>query len=283
MALSTYGLLDTAAVSSMINSRIAAKLELQRVPESVSLNTVTHTNHDCELSQGKFHITSTSEEGPDLPVNHALDIGDLNVSNRYCPSQVDLSEWPHLRDVELPNHPVDVNEISALIGQDVPQAHIIFDYRWGNDPQNEPYATKTPFGWCVAGPVNKREDRSKPVALSVFEFAFEESQSVVDLHEQVEKFWACESHGFIDSADSTKSIEDKRALGILGSTTKVKGGRYEVALLWRNEDPILPNNRPQAEMRLQQLKKRFLRDLTFASQYEAVMNDYIEKGYDIIH
>ena len=281
MALSTYGLLDTAAVSSMISSRIVAKLELQRVPERVSLNTVTHKNHDCELSQVKFHISSTSEEGLDLPVNHALEIEDLNVSNHYCPNQVDLSEWSHLRGVELPKHPVDVSEVSVLIGQDVPQAHIIFDYRWGNDPQNEPYATKTPFGWCVAGPINKREDRSKPAALSVFEFAFEENQSVVDLHKQVEKFWACESHGFTDSAESTKSIEDKRALEILGSTTKVTGGRYEVGLLWRSEDPILPNNRSQAEMRLQQLKKRFLRDPTFASQYEAVMNDYIEKGYAV--
>ena len=261
----------------MISSRITAKLELQ----GVSLNTVTHTNQDCELSQVKFHITSTNEEGPDLPVTHALEIEDLNVSNRNCPNQVDLSEWPHLRDVELPNHPVDVSEVSVLIGQDVPQAHIIFDYRWGSDPQNEPYATKTPFRWCFAGPINKREDRSKPVDLSVFEFAFEESQSVVDLHEQVEKFWACESQGFIDTPDSTKSIEDKRALEILSSTTKVEGGRYEVGLLWRNEDPILPNNRPQAEMRLQQLKKRFLCDPTFASQYEAVMNDYIEKGYAV--
>ena len=198
LALSTYGLLDTAAVSSMISSRIVAKLELQRVPERVSPNTVTHKNHDCELSQVKFHISSTSEEGLDLPVNHALEIEDLNVSNHYCPSQVDLSEWSHLRDVELPKHAVDVSEVSVLIGQDVPQAHIIFDYRWGNDPQNEPYATKTPFGWCVAGPINKREDRSKPAALSVFEFAFEENQSVVDLHEQIEKFWACESHRFID-------------------------------------------------------------------------------------
>ena len=40
LALSTYGFLDTAAVSSMINPRIAAKWKLQRVPDRVSLNTV---------------------------------------------------------------------------------------------------------------------------------------------------------------------------------------------------------------------------------------------------
>ena len=59
------------------------------------------------------------------PFNHALEIEDSNVSNRYCPSQVDLFEWPHLKDVELLNHPVDASEVSVLIGQDVPPAHII--------------------------------------------------------------------------------------------------------------------------------------------------------------
>ena len=51
--------------------------------------------------------------------------------------------------------------------------------------------------------------------------------------------------------------------------------------MWRNEDPIVPNNRPQAEKRLQQLKKRFLPDSTFGSQFEVVMNDHIEKEYAV--
>ena len=40
LAPSTYGFLDTAAVSAMINPRIAAKWKLQGVPDRVSLNTV---------------------------------------------------------------------------------------------------------------------------------------------------------------------------------------------------------------------------------------------------
>ena len=61
----------------------------------------------------------------------------------------------------------------------------------------------------------------------------------------------------------------------MSSATKVEGRIYEAGFLWRNEYPVLPNNR------LQQLKKRFLRDPTFGRQYEAVMNDYIEKGYAV--
>ena len=48
LALSTYGFLDTAAVSSMINPRIAAKWKLQGVPDRVSLNTV-HFSYDSRL------------------------------------------------------------------------------------------------------------------------------------------------------------------------------------------------------------------------------------------
>lgn len=51
--------------------------------------------------------------------------------------------------------------------------------------------------------------------------------------------------------------------------------------MWRNDNPELPNNRAQAEKRLQQLKLRFQRSPEFAAQYKTVMNDYIDKGYAV--
>ena len=139
---------------------------------------------------------------------------------------------------------------------------------------------KTPVGWCVAGSTNRKEDEKKPVALSVFEFDWAEDKRDLKLHEQVEKFWALESHGF-RSDGTSNSLEDERALEILKRTTKLKDGRYEVGLLWRNDNPELPNNRVQAEKRLQQLKRRFQRSPEFAAQYKTVMDDYIDKGYAV--
>ena len=66
------------------------------------------------------------------------------------------------------NVPVDVNEVSVLVDEDVPQAHAALDHCWGDNPINQPYALKIPFGRCVAGPTNKQKDDSKPLALSVF-------------------------------------------------------------------------------------------------------------------
>ena len=114
--LTTYGMLDSAAVSSMITSNIADKLQLQGVPEKVSINTVTQRDQNLELCKVKFQISSASQGSPSFPVYHALSVKSLNVSDRYCPSQLDLSPWPHLSGLQLPNT-VDVNEVAVLIGQ----------------------------------------------------------------------------------------------------------------------------------------------------------------------
>ena len=139
---------------------------------------------------------------------------------------------------------------------------------------------KTPFGWCVAGPTNGKEDENKPVALSVFEFDWAEDMRDMKLHKQVERFWALESQGF-RSDGTSNSFEDERALEILKRTTKLKDGRYEVGLLWRNDNPELPSNRVQAKKWLQRLKRRFQRSHEFAAQCKTVMNDYIDKGYAV--
>ena len=98
----------------------------------------------------------------------------------------------------------------------------------------------------------------------------------MQLHQQVEKCWASESYGFGNDGDSANSVEDNRALEILERTTRLKNGRYEVGLLWRDDDCHLPHNRLLAKKK--QLKKRFDRDPEFGEQYRAVMNDYVVKG-----
>ena len=114
--VTTYGLLDTAAVSSMITSQLAEKLKLQGTPEKVSINTVTQKNHDCELAKVSFMVRPADQDGPCFPVCHALTVESLNVSDRYCPDKLDLSEWSHLKDLEFPNVPVELNEVSEVLG-----------------------------------------------------------------------------------------------------------------------------------------------------------------------
>ena len=76
--LTTYGMLDSAAVSSMITSNIADKLQLQGVPEKVSINTVTQRGQNLELCKVKLQISSASQGGA-FPVYHALTVIGANM------------------------------------------------------------------------------------------------------------------------------------------------------------------------------------------------------------
>jgi len=141
-AVTTYALLDSAAVTTMITSQLSHKLNLQGTPEKTNINTVVQSNHECILPSVSFDITPTTQEGLYFKVHRALVVENLNVPEQYCPNNLKLSYWPHLEDLDIDNVDVDLKEVSILVGQDVPQAHIVLDYCWGDDPPNQPYGMK---------------------------------------------------------------------------------------------------------------------------------------------
>ena len=116
-----------------------------------------------------------------------------------------------------------------------------------------------------------------------------------NLHDQVETFWKIEGFrtkntlrtrmdGEADHRhqDLILSTEDMRAVDILEKTTKLTAAdHYKTGLLWRREDVQLQNNRREAEIRLQNLRRKFHRDYSLQEKYCATMEDYmyIAKGY----
>ena len=56
------------------------------------------------------------------------------------------------------------------------------------------------------------------------------------------------------------SLEDRRAKAIMDYSVKLVGGHYEIVLPRKYDNPSLPNNRLQAEQRLQLLKRRLKQD-----------------------
>ena len=67
-----------------------------------------------------------------------------------------------------------------------------------------------------------------------------------------------ESLGVVKLADPVRSIEDKRALAVMEQTTKKLEGEdaYVSGLLWREEDPSLPNSNDMTVWRLELLENK---------------------------
>ena len=90
-----------------------------------------------------------------------------------------------------------------------------------------------------------------------------------------------ETLGVVKLANPTRSIEDKRALSLMERTTvKIDGeDAFVSGLLWREEDPHLPNNFNMAKQRLKSLEKKFENNPEIRERYAKSIQDDVQKGY----
>ncbi len=77
----------------------------------------------------------------------------------------------------------------------------------------------------------------------------------------------------------TRSKEDQRAIKILEETCKKGTERYEVGLLWSEDDSNLPNNFGVASAQLRSLEKRLSTQKELNEKYQKTLEVDLEKGY----
>ena len=84
---------------------------------------------------------------------------------------------------------------------------------------------------------------------------------------------------YTDESDLAHSVDDVRALSKMKSSTKMIDGHYEVALPWKNDKPLLPNNRKLASKRLECLKRKLEKDSELFEKYKDKIDEYLNLGY----
>ena len=162
-----------------------------------------------------------------------------------------------------------------------------------------PYAFRTILGWCVVGPVQKEVDLERNLSchrVSVIEigsnkianhhFVIEKSVEDMGIKQMLQKI---DLHEFTEprlkddkSLSEFKngiSAEDKRFLKVMKENTVLVNGHYQIPLPLKDLDVKFPNNKKQAEKRLEGLQKRFKRDQKFFQQYKQFMEDTIGNGF----
>ena len=93
----------------------------------------------------------------------------------------------------------------------------------------------------------------------------------------MKQFWQIDFYGAVPESQLIFPNE-KRSLELLEKTTKFVNGHFQVGLLWKNDFPILQNNRELAIQRFKSLEKRFSKNPEFFNMYKSQINDYITSG-----
>ena len=253
--ISTLAIVDSGSNITLVKRDLVDKLGIQSSPSPFTVNTLSGpSTHDKQVL---CKFTLLGDDRRERVEVEALTVPSIPIKNN---SQVNLANWPHLKDLDL----AQVNgPIELIIGTDCPELFWSLEERRGG--RKEPLARRTLLGWIVFGPSS-----SSQVTVNM-------AQSD-PLQKQLEKIW---SSDFIDvrNTDPVMSVDDKRALKTMQETVKIVDGKYQLGIPW-SVDPktSLPNNRSVAESRLRMLKRKFQANPKLAEDYTSTVEAYIAEN-----
>ncbi len=198
--------------------------------------------------------------------------------------QVDIDQWPHLRDLNLsdPNVPENA-EIDMLIGQ-APFQHIVKGdvvKPQAGDRSKQPSAWNTIFGYAVMGPISSRGSKTSS-SLAVSTCLLDQSSRVEEIEPtetpDLERFWSLDVLGIIDKEEHP-SQEEQQAWNVLKDQIEYDGERYVVPLVFKKNSPILSDNFCQAKRQLESVEGRLMKSPTLRTRYTEAINEYERRGY----
>ncbi|XP_017478659.1 PREDICTED: uncharacterized protein LOC108368325 [Rhagoletis zephyria] len=138
---------------------------------------------------------------------------------------------------------------------------------------NEPIAVITKLGWVAYGLTHTRGCSTSNILHIRNQFTTQQ------LHQLVQEYFSLDSFAVQKPNIPLESVEDLRARKILEKTTKNIGHRYEVGLLWCEDNVELPQSYEMAKRRLINVENKIAKDPVYAKNYIAEINKYVERGY----
>lgn len=261
----TYAFIDDGSDTTLCLRRLLDELGVRGSPTSFSLTTINAERTKRSGEEVSLTVRALSSDEC-IQLDRVWTVDKLPVSKKSIPSTEDIRDWPHLQGISIPK--LD-KEVSILIGNDVPEAHWVFEERRGR--RKQPCAARTLLGWTLIGPVG---GSSNPEATVSFLSGGQETLSA-----QIERMYNAEFGESSASSKEMMSIEDRRALAIMERTVQMVDGHYQLSLPWKYDNPCLPNNRPMAEKRLNLLKRRLEKNKVLQEKYKDAVEDYIAQGH----
>ena len=269
----TYAMLDTGSEITMIAQDVAKQLKLQGPAQDARISTFHSQDPAIKVRRVSFKITSVDRANV-FKIEGCYSVPTLNLTKRSVNYKKLVQDWPHLAGLSLPSS--QAANVTVLIGSDHAEIHEIFETKADPDRKRAPRAIRTSLGWCVVGPVNPAATTFPPQCHSV---SIQHEHNDKTLSDVVNRFLLFENYEANAAIKPAVGKEEQRANQILEQTTRFVGDRYEAGLLWRSDEPNLPDNSQAVLKRFFKLEKRLLSDPKLCERYVKAIGEYVELGH----
>lgn len=231
--IETFAFLDEGSSITLVDRNLADQLGVEGEILPLCLTWTANVTRQ-EVGSRRVNLkVSGIEGGKCFPLSNVRTVGSLDLPvQTMCYD--DLSRrFPHLQGLPVKSYQNAVPRL--LIGLDNLRLAVPLKRREGRP--NEPVAAKTRLGWTVFG--NTEESTNATTSPMFHICACAEGNR---LHDLMKGFFAVDNLG-VSAAPTPESEEVKRAKEILQQTTvRLKDGRFEVGLLWKNDHVEFPNS-----------------------------------------
>ena len=149
-----------------------------------------------------------------------------------------------------------------ILGEDCYDIHHPFEFKRSED-KTAPWAVKSKIGWALSTTLTTKQ-------AAIFTTT---ATSIADdkLGNQLSKWWDIGSYA--SNCDVTgNSKEEHRAVKTLEQSTRFNGERYEVGILWREDEVKLPNHFYSAMGQLKSLERHLQKDETLKKRYQETID-----------
>ncbi|KAF0304578.1 hypothetical protein FJT64_023620 [Amphibalanus amphitrite] len=251
---------------SYLTEAAANELQLQGEDEDVDLETV---NGSSQVRMKKTQIQLSSvDEGYKAKLS-AFVIKDLSSASTKIDWNLMKDRWDHMKKIPFPTVSRK-GGIDMLIGLTGDTMSLFLPQETIQGPPGDPVAVKTPLGWTAFGPVSGAEMESiKTLRTHIRSTLKVENQEEIKAMREMTEL---EVIGVREQKEKILSVEDKEAMKKV-EKMKHEGGRYEVNVPWRNDEPNLSGNFGYALSRLRKteenMKKR--KDEAMEKKYDTAL------------
>lgn len=271
----TYAMLDNQSSLTYITDDVAMKVSTPKTRTTIPISTMTNISQPVTCNVYADLVVRGYNCSERLPITTSYGCNSV-PNNQSVPSSKTLSDWKHLAHVVDEFPPLFDCEVGMLIGHDCHYALVPEDVVLPTST-DEPFAVKTPLGWCLVGPVSKDQGSGYNIPYSHVVSNVPTSNNAVplDVVRQLESGFDLPG----DSDQSNYSIEDIEFLETLRDGIRQgDDGLYSMPLPFSGgKPPTMPNNRAQAVARLKALNSKF-KDKELFSKYSQFMTDLIQSG-----
>lgn len=262
-------LLDEGSTVSLLDSEIAKNIGAKGTEEELVIETVGgKLIRKINSQRLNVEIRGIHQEEK-KSLDRVRTIDELNLAPQFI-DKARIEECSHLKNMTSVLY-YEFEPPRLLIGQDNWELIISQEIKRGKPGQ--PVASLTGLGWVLHGFDNKG---AKPVHF--INKCMHMKTMEEEIHDTIKEHFAIESLGVQPRRPTTDS--EGRALAILNKTCRRReDGRFQVGLLWKNENDQLPESYKSAERRLIGIEKKMDKDPRLKEEYIRQIQHLLDEGY----